>query len=689
MTLGLLTNGTTFVGRRHELSMARRMLFTSRLLTLIGAGGVGKTRLARRVAQTVQGAFQDGVELVELGTLENPDLLEPAVAAALGLRDAAPDPMRLLVDYLSTKRMLLILDNCEHLREACAELVDRLLRGAPRLRILATSRQTLGVYGEQVMTVPSLSVPDSGRTLREIARHDAVRLFVDRAANVLPGFTLNADNMASVARLARRLEGIPLAIELAATRLRTSPLEELARELDERFDVLAADHSAVPPRHRTLRATMDWTFGLCSAAERRLWARLSMFPGGFDLDTAECVCGGDGIACLDVLDLLAGLVDKSVVVSERRDGEMRYRMLESLRAYGHERLAPAEQRLLRSRYVHHYRDLAERHRVDRLVSDQLERYRLLRRELANIRAALQTCLNEPALAQVGLETASAMWSYWLQAGSLAEGRYWLERGLEQVPERGRLRANALWADSMLALRQGDVTAALPPLEECLDLARGPGNEDVLPYAVRTSGVAAFSTGDARRGLALLCESLELHRAVGDMHGVMFNLYFAAAYGSSEDPRRAAAFGEEMLALCERHHALFSRAYGQLALGVARWSLGDWRQAEELVREATEFTGKVGDRWCLTQCVEVLAWVAGTRGDHERAAELLGAAHSLWQAAGAAPERLSYHAAWHERCADEARDALGRRAFECAFRAGEKLGLEQTVAYATGAPEACS
>jgi predicted ATPase len=682
MTSGLLMDESTFVGRRHELSTGRRMLFTSRLLTLTGPGGVGKTRLALRITETVSNAFPDGVEVIELATLENADLLETTVAAAMGLRDATPDPMRVLVDYLSGRRMLLVLDNCEHLRQGCAELVDRLLRAAPRLRILATSRHTLGVYGEQVLTVPSLSTPEPGHTLREIARHDSVRLFMERAASVLPGFSLNAANMGHVARLARRLEGIPLAIELAAARLRTSSLEELVRELDERLDVLAAEAPAAPPRHRTLRATMDWSFGLCSAAERRLWTRLSMFPGGFDLDTAEGVCTGDGIDDLEILDLLAGLVDKSVLVGERRDGAVRYRMLESLRAYGFEQLAPDDRRNLRPRYVRHYHDLVEQYRIDRIVPDQLERYRLMRRELPNVRAALQVCLSDPPLALVGLGTASSMWCFWLLAGSLSEGRYWLERGLELVPERCRARATALWVNSMLALRQGDVEGALPGLGECLVLARQAGNEHILPYAIRTAGVAAFSTGDSRRGLALLRESLALHRDRDDLDGAMFNLYFAAAYGSIEDPHQAAEFGEELLVLCERHHALLTRAYAQLALGVALWCLGDCSRAETLVTAAAEFTGRIDDRWCLTQCLEVLAWLAGARGDHERAAGLLGAAHALWQAVGAAPERLCYHAAWHERCAEQARRALGGRAFDRSFHGGTRLGLERAVSYAT-------
>ncbi|KAB8193044.1 AAA family ATPase [Nonomuraea phyllanthi] len=700
----LLMDKSTFVGRRHELSAARKALSRTRLLTLTGTGGVGKTRLALRLAEQLRPHYRDGVEVVELAALETGDLLEPAVAAALGLRDARPDPMGVLEEHLAGRRMLLVLDSCEHLSDVCARFVDRLLHAAPRLRVIVTSQRTLGVYGEQVLTVPPLSVPCGPREIpgaapgevpaagrapgelaaaataprtREVARHDSVRLFVERAAGVVPGFRLTAGNLGCVTRLVQRLEGIPLAIELAAVRLRTVPLDQLVRELDERFDMLAARAPTVLPRHRTLRATMDWSFRLCSPGERRLWSRLSMFTGGVDLDTAETVCSGDGIDRLDVLDLLAGLVDKSVLV---RYGS-RYRMPESLRAYGCDQLRPAELGRLRRRYVRHYRELVEAYRCDRLVHDQLERYRFLQVELPNVRVALETCLGDPALAPVELAAASALWCFWLQAGSLTEGRYWLERGLELVPEPGRARATALWVHSMLALRQGDLAAALPRLKECQAIAGRAGYEDVLPYAIRTAGVAAFSSGDNRRGLALLRESLALHRALDDMDGVLFTLYFAAAYGSVVDPRLAVEFGEELLRLCETHHAQVSRAYAQLAVGMALWNLGDFPQAETLVTAATEFTGRSRDRWCLVQCLEVLAWTACARGGYERAAALLGAAHALWQAAGAAPERLCYHASGHEQCTRQARLALGKPAFTSAFRHGARLGLDRAVAYA--------
>ncbi|MEV0231866.1 AAA family ATPase [Nonomuraea sp. NPDC050786] len=655
------------------------MLGKSRLLTLTGVGGVGKTRLALRAAELLRDTYQDGVEVVELATLETGDLLEPAVATALGLRDGSPDLLVVLQDYLAGRRMLLVLDNCEHLSAACAPFVERLLRAAPRLQILVTSRQSLGVYGEQVLRVEPMPTPIPGATLREIARQDSVRLFVERAGGVAPGFTLHPGNMACAARLVQRLEGIPLAIELAAVRLRTQPIEELARELDERFDVLAAKAPAAPPRHQTLRATIDWSFRLCSTGERRLWARLGMFPGGTDLETAEAVCSGEGIDRVDVLDHLAGLVDKSVLI---RDG-LCYHLPEILREYGCEQLPPDELGQLRTRYVDHYRNLVERHRVDEMVPEQVTRYLALQRELPNIRVALEACVSDPALAPVGAGIATAMWCFWLLAGSLTEGRYWLERALGHVPDEHPVRASALWADSMLAIRQCDLVAGIPKLRVSIAMARESGDQRLLAHAIRTDGVAAFLVHDARRGLALLQESLDIHHSIDDLDGVMFALYVGATYGSSEDPRQAAEYGQQLLALCERQGALVFRAYAQLALGVAHWNLGGTAQAEALVTTATEFTGGINDRWCLTQCLEVLAWIAGAREQHDRAAQLLGAAHAMWQTVGASPEWTSYHTKWHERCTRQARRTLGGPGFAAAFHQGARLSPERAVAYALG------
>ncbi|MEV0346201.1 LuxR family transcriptional regulator [Nonomuraea sp. NPDC050680] len=668
----------------------RRMLGHTRLLTLTGTGGVGKTRLAVQAAAALRGAFAHGVELVELATLEDADLLESAVATALGLREQGPCSTTTLVGHLADRRMLLVLDNCEHLLEECALLVDRVLRGAPRLRILATSRQALGVYGEQVLYVPPLSTPDPGEAVRDIARHDAVRLFAERAARAHPGFTVDAANAATVARLSQRLEGIPLAIELAAVRLRTMPLEQLLRELDERFEAPAEGARSALPRHRSLRATLDWSFGLCSAAEQRLWSRLSMFAGGVALEAAEAICSGaeserEDIEKEDVVDLIAGLVDKSVLITTERDAGVYYRMLDSIRSYGREGLGAAEARALARRYVEHYRGEVERHRLDRLSPHQLETFRALQRELPNVRVALDLCFGRAGEASAGLEIASALWVFWIIAGSLTEGRHWLDRGLRLMPEANSARAHALWVDSLLALHQGDLKTALPQLEECQTLARRLGDAPAMAFATQVSGIAAFSRGEPRRGLALLEDARAGHLARGDIDAASVNWFYAAAYGAAEAPELSITLGDRFLALTETHDAQLSRGYALFALGMAAWNQGDWRRAEALMREAAELRNALNDRWGLTQCLEVLAWTACAQGRYERAATILGTAHPLWRAMGASPTLLFPHVRGHEQCMARTREELGGRAFAAAFRQGTRLGLKRSITYAIERP----
>ncbi|MEU0566225.1 LuxR family transcriptional regulator [Nonomuraea sp. NPDC005983] len=663
------------------MTTARRLLSRARLLTLTGAGGVGKTRLALRVAESLKPAFCDGVEVVELAALEDGELLEPTVAAALGVRDAGPAPMAVLVDYLADKRMLLVLDNCEHLLPDCVRLVDLLLRGAVRLRILATSRQTLGVAGEQVLVVPSLSVPDLGGTVRDIVRSEAVRMFADRGSRVRPGFAVDSGSAPAVARLCRRLGGIPLAIELAAGRLRAMQVEELARELDQRFAVLDAGwRAATLPRHQTLRATVDWSFGLCTPAEQRLWSRLSMFAGGVDVDTAEDVCHGDDIAREDVFDLLAGLVDKSVLTVERRDDGIRYHMLDSIRMYGRERLADGGEQALRRRFNDHYLRLVEEHRVDRLIPEQLACYQVTQVELPNIRVAMELCLSRPDDAPMCLRMASAMWAYWKLAGSLAEGRHWLERGLELVSPDDPARRTALWVAGMLAVCQGDLAATVPKLEESLLLARQAGDEQTRAFATQVSGMAAFSAGDIRRGMALMEEARAGHRARGDLSAVGINMFYDATYSADENPDRAAELAQAFLTMCDECQALVSRGYALFAVGITAWHQGQPHRAEAMMKEAAAFRSAINDRWGLTECVEVLAWIACSYGQYERAARMLGVAHSLWQAMGVSPTLLWHHVRAHEICAAQARQSLGGRAYAAAFRSGERLGLDRAVPY---------
>ncbi|WP_433479251.1 ATP-binding protein [Spirillospora sp. CA-142024] len=672
--------GSAFVGRVQELTRVRYLLPGTRLLTLTGVGGVGKTRLALQVASTLGARFPAGVRIVDLAMVQDGHLLETTVAAALGVRDTGRQSLPALVDHLADKRLLLVLDNCEHLLPECAELAARLLSGAPRLRILTTSRQALGVGGEQVLVVPPLAVPPAGTAAQEILRSEAVRLFAERAVQARPGFTVDEATAPAVAGLCRRLDGLPLAIELAAARLRTMPLTELAGELDRRFDLLTGPDTAVLPRHRTLYATIDWSFGLCTPAEQRLWTRMAVFPGGADLDDAEAVCSGNGIEPEDILDLISGLVDKSVLISVHGGGRSRYRMLESLRAYGRERLAPGDEPALHRRYRDHYRRLAEHNRIDLLVPDQFDRYRAALAEIPNLRLALDLCLrrHDPS----GLRIAISLWAAWLLAGAVHEGRHWLERSIDLARPTDGDRVMALWVDVLFAAYQQDLETARQRADECGAAAEGCGDEAAFAFFLQARGVVALADGDTGQGFALLEDARARHRAREDLDAVAVNLYYAASFGvAARSPGQAAALGEELLALAEAHQAQIFEAYALITLGYSAWWQGDLNLTGARMRQAATKLTEISDRWGLIQCLEALAWTACAQGQHDRAARLLGAASRLWRAFDIPPLGLQVFTRSHQDCDARARRELGGRAFTAAYDSGARLSLEAAVSYA--------
>ncbi|MGW5162391.1 ATP-binding protein, partial [Nonomuraea wenchangensis] len=431
----------SFVGRRREIAEVKRLLGEGRLVTLAGVGGVGKSRLALRVAFDLRRAYHDGVWLVELAALESAELLVATVMAALGIQDSASRPsLEVLAAHLRDRRTLVVLDNCEHLLDPCAALADRLVRAAPGLRILATSRQALGVTGEQVLQVPTLAVPEAAEAgARADGQTDAVRLFAERARAVLPGFEITDANREAVARVCRRLDGIPLAIELAAVRLRALSVEQLLERLDDRFRLLTTGARTAMPRQQTLRSLIDWSHALCTEQERLLWSRLSVFSGGLDLEAAEQVCSGGGIPPEDVMDLVGGLVDKSVLAREEHRQSVRYRLLETIRQYGRERLRESgEEAELRARHRVYFRDLALRARRGWYGPDQVAWFARLRADHGNLRTALDSALPSgspasspytpgPEGTRDGLVLATALCFQWIAAGALREGRAWLAR----------------------------------------------------------------------------------------------------------------------------------------------------------------------------------------------------------------------------------------------------------------------
>jgi predicted ATPase/DNA-binding NarL/FixJ family response regulator len=675
---------SSFIGRRRELSEVRRALSTTRLLTLTGGAGVGKTRLALRVADDARRAFPEGVWLVELAALGDPDLLVHTVAGALGLPDQAVSPTERLVEYLADKRLLLVLDNCEHLLDACAELVSTLLASAGELRVLATSRQPLRVDGEHVFGVPAMSVP-APEALRDgdnLRSYESVTLFAERAAAGLPGFTLTPDNQLTVARICERLEGIPLAIELAAVRLQSLSLEQILDRLDNSFMLLTTGSRAAPPRQRTLRAMIDWSFELCSPAERTLWARLSVFSGGFDLEAAEEVCSGEGIDRGEVLHLIAGLVDKSILSREQYGNRARYRLLETIRQYGQARLVDSgRQTVLRRRHRDYCLRLAGRAEADWFSPRQVTWATRMRLEHANVRAALEFCLSEPGEARAGQRIAASLRSFWIGAGLLTEGRRWLDRALRSDAERSPERARALWVCAFLDLLLADPEPALCRLAECATLADELGDAESAAYTALWRGYAALHRGDAE-GLDGMAGALSRLRTAGDLYGTWIALLMMALGACALGDDRALGWGEEALRLCERHEATFFGFHSLWVTGLERWRRGEWRRATALAGQALRLKRSVNDPWGIAHGLAVLALVAADENQHRRAARLLGAAHAAWRLSGAERGLWGVHA-FDDRCVKETRLALDDSAFDVAHREGEALTTEAAIGYALG------
>jgi predicted ATPase/DNA-binding CsgD family transcriptional regulator len=678
----LPVEATSFVGRRRELTEARRMLSATRLLTLTGAGGVGKTRLAQRVAAEVRRAFPDGVWFVGLSSLEEPELLAETVAATLGLRDDTENPVDRLADYLEDKRLLLVLDNCEHLLDECATLVARLLTAAAGVRVLATSRQVLRVEGEQILPVPPLALPDvaTARHEPDLSRYDAVALFVDRASAVLPGFRMTERNRNAVARICQRLDGIPLAIELAAVQLRTLSVEDVLSRLGDRFQLLTGGDEAAG-RQQTLEAAIDWGFGLCSPGEQLLWGRLSVFAGGFELEAAEEICAAGDIDRFEVLDLLAGLVEKSIVTHEEDEAgrRSRYHMLATIRQYGRKKLAASgEETLVRHRHRDYYWRLAERVRADFFSPRETAWLTRLQREHANLRVALEFCLTEHGQARRALEIAAQLRGYWIAAGYLREGHRWLRQALalDTAPSVARLRA--LWSCSFLGLLLGEMEAPLEMLAESSALARRLGHTSTLAEIAWISGVACYFRGETEESFRLQEEALARYRAMGDTAGASNALlHMAIAAFVAEDPR-AAELGAESLALCEQHGAQWSKGYPLWIVGLTRWREGDHAKAITLLQEAIERFQSVYDLTGISLCLYGLAWAAAASGRHEWSARLLGASQPVWRLSGARMPREAMRQVFDEQCEAQNRRALGGAAFEAAFSEGASYGVDAAI-----------
>ncbi|TDD92225.1 LuxR C-terminal-related transcriptional regulator [Actinomadura rubrisoli] len=677
---------TSFVGRRDELTRTRELVAASRLVTLIGAGGVGKTRLAFKAAAQVQRTFKDGVRVVELGELREPKLLAQTLLDALEVAEmSGRAPLTVLIDHLRRRHMLLVLDSCEHLLDEAASVVFRTLQHAPHIRILATSRHALGVPGERLMQVPPLPVPDVEAPVAPGDEHlyPALALFGERAADAVPGFTMTAANLPEVARICQQLEGNPLAIELAAVRLRVLTVAELAARLDHRLDLLTGGSRTTPARHQTLRATIGWSFQLCSPAEKLLWTRSAAFVGSFDLQGAMAVCVDERLPSESILDVIAGLIDKSILIRQESGGHLRFRLLETLREYGQERLTETEDGPgIRRRHCGWYLHLINKATAEWFGPKQQEWFVRLQQEQPNLRAAFEYCLKEPGQQRAGLRLAGSPWFLWV-ASNLAEGRFWLDLLLASGTEAGPERAWALGTHAYVAGLQGDHATATASARACIAMADDLDEPLTHAYGVHTLGLTEHFNGDSERATATMSNALALYEQLQAPAGLraILNVSLGLAYLFRDHIDEAGEHFELCRSLCERHDEFLMRSYALYGFAFVDLTRGHLSSSAARVQDSLQLQRSFHDALGRAMAFELLAWIAAGRSNSDRAAVLLGCATHLWQGIGLPLFGSRPWQAHRSRCEHEARADIGDEAFDSAVSRGAALAPDEALAYA--------
>jgi predicted ATPase/DNA-binding NarL/FixJ family response regulator len=708
-----------FVGRRSELHEVRRLLSGSRLVTLVGVGGIGKTRLAVRAAAEMGRAFADGSWFVDLAALRNSGLgnsglgnsgpvsretdhagaLVGLVAAVLGIEDRGGGlSSRQLTDHLAHRRALLVLDNCEHLLPACAALVMGLLRTCPALRVMATSREPLAISGEVVFAVAPLPAPASGggQSPDEIGRYDAVALFTTRARAVKPGFDLTADNRAAIAEICQRLDGLPLAIELAAARIRMLSPQQMLHRLGDRFALLSQGSRSAPARQRTLRACVDWSFGLCSEPEQVLWARLSIFVAGFELDAVEGVCTDGKVPADQVMDLLASLVEKSVVLrdhDESHDGDQaRYRMLETVRDFGADKLAGAgEREAFRRRHRAWYQHLVTRAKAEWISSRQAYWMARLNREHPNLRAAVDDCLAEPDQAPAVLEiVVNLPGLYWWTTGMFGEGRRWLDLALARATAPTAVRARALLLDGQMTFTQNQRESGGRLLDEGEDLARRLDATAEIALAMFMRAQVRLYDGDLPAAISALEESRDILSTVPQRESVDSLelrlgqlIMLGMATGLAGDHDRADACFREVRAITEPRGEHRFRSYALRSQALSAWRQGRMTDVVALVEASLRLNRPPGsiDRYGAVHGIEVMAGAVASLRQYRRAATLLGAADALWAQMGASVTTFNHLVGPHETARRQALAGLTDSTFAEAFAHGRAMSYDDAIAYA--------
>lgn len=670
---------TSFVGRRDDLRRARTLLSSARLLTLTGPGGVGKTRLARRLADEVHRAFPDGVWFVELANLRQSKLVVPNMANALGIRDESADPLVRLIDYLQDKQLLLVIDNCEHLADACAMLIGKLLAAAPQLRIVATSRHVLGVEGEQIFTVPSLT----HESLRGEPT-EAMGLFADRATTSDPDFTITPDNQWVVAAICRRLEGVPLALELAAARIRFLTPEEILERLDD-TSLLTSEQQTRPTRHRALEAAIEWSYQLCSATERQVWEQASVFSGGFTLDAMEAVCRIDGEDSGTLAWALSGLVDKSIVsrLHGTHGKHARYQILEIVRQFATDRLtATSDTSDVRRRHRDHFTKLADRGYTDYCGPREKEWVTEVRTEHANLRAALEFSISEPDEAMAALEMASALRPYWEHYGFMLEGYRWLSAALDKATAVSRSRARALANAGELALLMAEEDTARRLMSEYRETAEQLDIDEFEGLALLARALLTFADGEYEAALTLAEESVACAFRLNDIGTAIEALSAAALIAFITEHERAAELAHRLLDKAEELGAQLFRAVALWIVGMNYWRRANHDRATETIREGIIQFAQFGHPGPIALCIEGLAWTAASTGETQRATRLVGAAKTIWKYSQMRlPEAMTAHIG--TAVEEQLRRSVGQDAFTKQLEIGKALSFDEAVSYALG------
>jgi len=659
---------TSFVGRRTQIRQIGALVASERLITLVGPGGCGKSRLGLQVAAAHAATFPDGVFVVELAPIGTAPMVPRAVADALAVtvrprRDMAAQ----ISDALRTKHVLLILDNCEHVAAEMAGLIDSLLRGCPRVHVLATSRIALGVAGERVWSVPPM-------TARE-----AIELFGARAAMSAPGHTEPSE--ADAVEICGRLDGMPLAIELAAARLKTLSPSQLAARLTNRFDVLTTGDRQAQPRQRTLIATMDWSYELLSREARTAWRFASVFVGGFGLEAIESVSHELAAHPSAVLDAITELVDNSIVSVPGTTGDRRFQMLETVREYGLLKLAEAgEDGEAESRHLRWFVALGLRAEPEWRGPNQQRWLGRVTADLGNIRAALEFGRRDPAYRNDALRLASSLWLGW-QTRHASEGRMWLERLLDGATD-GRARAYGLNVAGFLAYVQGDSTAAVPLLEESVRVSSAIGEPAAVNLSVMRYGIALLYDNRLAESVEVLTDAVARYRKARDRIGIYVAAYeLAEALTMIGDYEAAWSLHRESLVLKQQQGDRWHIALSHFGIGLLEWMQGAYDSAVEALRQSLTLRRDLDEEWGISKSLEGLGWVEISRGRCTRGLVLLGASSGFNERLGIVLSKN--YQVLHDRSIGMARKKLGEVELRTMWRQGGKLSVDDAIAYALG------